>query len=94
MTDHNLADHIPPGATIITPIDGQPVDIGYGYIAETGEDVMALTIVDKRLGPHTLLFTPELGGEIAAVMTEKTTKFFQMRDAQQRLAEQNGDPDE
>ena len=58
MTDHNLADHIPPGATIITPTDVQPIDIGYGYIAETGADVMALTIIDKRLGPHTWRCSP------------------------------------
>jgi hypothetical protein len=92
MTDHNLADHVPPGATIITPTDGESVEIGFGYVAETGEDVMMLTIVDKRRGPHVVVFTPELAREVAAAMTEKTMKFEAMRDAQlRRLIEQSGD---
>lgn len=55
-----FTDRIPPGATIITPPIGEDFEIGRGYIAQTGQDYMYLTIRDTDKGPHVVVLSPEI----------------------------------
>ncbi len=85
----DLTDHIPPGATILTPAEGQPIEIAYGYITETGADVILVTVRDARHGPHTLALTPPLAAALADTIRQRCDNLARLQ-ADQQNGEHDG----
>ena len=74
-----LSDRLPPNAVIVTPAAGIDLEIGFGYVAETGRDVVYMTITDAHKGPHVVLLTPELAREVADTLNSRCTNLARLR---------------
>lgn len=92
MTDNPLADRIPSGAVVITPAADEDLEIGFGYIAETSQDVLYLTIRDPQKGPHVVLLAPELARDVAATLHTRCVNLDRLRTVQR--SDQNGETHE
>ena len=82
-----LTSRIPAGAVIITP---ERVDVGFGYVAETGADIVYLTVHDARRGPHTVLFTAPVASDVADTLNAKAAKLTALRATTRAIG--NGEP--
>lgn len=60
-----MTDTIPTGAAVITPAADHDLEVGCGYLAETGDDFVYLTIHDRHRGPVVLVLTPSMARQVA-----------------------------
>ncbi|MBX7434570.1 hypothetical protein JDV09_21075 [Mycobacterium sp. Y57] len=77
--DNSILNHIPAGATVITPAAGQPTQIAAGHIAQTGADVVMLTIRDNDHNPICVALTPAMAADIGHHLIDKATKLGRPR---------------
>ena len=84
-----LVPRIPAGAVIITP---ERADVGFGYVAETGQDLVYLTIHDTRRGPHTVLLSAPVAFDVADQLNAKAAKLTALRATTRAI--ENGEPDD
>ncbi|OBG79100.1 hypothetical protein [Mycobacterium sp. E3305] len=82
----DMTNEMPPGTTILTPAEGQPVEIGYGFIAETGVDIIFVTVRDARHGSYAVALTPALAAHVANTIQGRCDNLARLR-----AAEQNGE---
>ncbi|OBG79045.1 hypothetical protein A9X05_21355 [Mycobacterium sp. E3298] len=78
MTDSpdQLVPRIPTGAAVISP---ERIDVGFGYVAETGCDVMYLVLHVKHSNPFCFVMTPSLAVRVTDELHAKSTKLASLR---------------
>ena len=83
-----FAANLPPGSVIVTPAEGEDVEVGFGYVGETGQDIVFLVIRDAHKGPHVVLLSPVVAQQVADTMNSRCANLARLR------TNQNGDPHE
>lgn len=63
--DHLPTDHLPPDAPCLQPTEAA---VGRGYIVETGEDAITLTLLVPEHGAITFGLDPDLAMTVATTM--------------------------
>ncbi|OBF55059.1 hypothetical protein A5756_00755 [Mycobacterium sp. 852002-53434_SCH5985345] len=64
MTEYLPGDRLP-DAPCLLPTEASA---GYGYIAETGENAITLTLLDPTVGPVNIAMTPDLAMLVAGTL--------------------------
>lgn len=80
---------LPAGGTILNP---QQVDVGFGHIEQTGQDVLFVTVHDADREPHIIAVTPPVGFDVAAMLNAKAAKLTALRATTRAI--ENGEPDD
>ena len=93
MTDTppELRGRLPAGTVIITPAVDRDLTIAHGYVGETGQDIITVSIDDTEKGPHTVVFTPVLARHVAETIIGRCDNLDRVRNINQKNGEQSHD---
>jgi hypothetical protein len=84
MTEHLPDDGLPPDALCLIPTEAS---VGRGFVAETSEDAITLSLLDPRHGTLTVAFEPDLAMAVATGLAAMYARLGKLTPPQHDSAE-------